>query len=331
MRITAVIILTLVFLVVSSKAYAAPEVETVAEGLTVPCGVAIQPETGHIFVTDSGAGRIVRVVDGKIEDVIIDFPMDMYGKGPTYPIGPLGLTFIDRDVLAVGGGGFPDAKDLLRIYNLPAAGEAAIKADAMAASFSIDATEKLAGEGNLYGLAFNGSAIFVTCNGDDTKGWIARAGVKGSKVGSFARAIATKELTNVDAPVAITIAPDGSLAVGQMGEITVKGDSLLTFYDSVTGDKMANFETGLSDITGLAYGPRGRLFATDFVWVDTAQGGMFRITAKYNKKKQNIAVEKIVDLDKPTAVVVDRNGDAYVTVIGSGEGAVGQLLRIRQP
>jgi len=116
-----------------------------------------------------------------------------------------------------------------------------------------------------------------------------------------------------------------------MGEITVKGDGLLTFYDSVTGDMMANFETGLSDITGLAYGPRGRLFATDFAWADTTQGGMFRIIAKYNKKKQGIAVEKIVDLDKPTALVVDSNGDVYVTVIGSGEGAVGRLLKISQP
>jgi len=304
------------------------EVTTIVDGLNVPCGVAIQPETGHVFVADSGAGRVIRIVDGKIEAVITDFPVETYGKGPIYPIGPLGIAFIDRDVLAVGGGGFPDAKDLLRIYNLPKVGAAALKADAMAASFSIDATDKLAGEGNFYGLAFNGDAIFATCNGDDTKGWIARAGVKGAKVGSFSRAIATKELTDVDAPVAITVAPDGSLAVGQMGEISVPGDGLLTFYDAATGDKLANFKTGLSDITGLAYGPRGKLLATDFAWSSTKDGGLFRIVAKYNKKKQGIEVEKIVSLDKPTAICIDSSGDIYVTIIGSGEGASGKLLKI---
>ncbi|MBT4013612.1 MAG: ScyD/ScyE family protein [Planctomycetaceae bacterium] len=312
----------------SDRALDGVEVTTIAEGLNVPCGVAIQPETGHVFVADSGAGRVIRIVDGKIEVVITGFPVDKYGKGPTYPIGPLGLTFIDRDVLAVGGGGLPDAKDLLRIYNLPKVGAEALQADNMATSFSIDATDKLAGEGNFYGLAFNGNAIFATCNGDDTKGWIARAGVKGAKVGSFSRAIATKELTDVDAPVAITIAPDGSLAVGQMGEISLPGDGLLTFYDAATGDKLANFETGLNDITGLAYGPRGQLLATDYSWSSPQDGGLFRIVAKYNKKKQGIEVEKVISLDKPTAIDIDSKGDIYVTIIGSGEGASGKLLKI---
>jgi glucose/arabinose dehydrogenase len=41
-------------------------VETVVGGLNNPCGIAIQPETGHVFIADSGAGRVVRVVEGKI-------------------------------------------------------------------------------------------------------------------------------------------------------------------------------------------------------------------------------------------------------------------------
>ena len=317
------------FLAMSGFLLAEPTVETVAEGLNVPCGVAIQPGTGHVFVADSAAGRVVRIVDGKIENVVVDFPIDKYGKGPTYPIGPLGLTFIDQNVLAVGGGGYPDAKDKLRVYNIPAAGEAALKADDDdVAALELPATEKLAGEGNFYGVAFTGDAVFVTCNGDDTKGWIARAGVKGAKVGPFMRAIATKELTEVDAPVAITVAPDGSLAVGQMGEISLPGDGLLTFYDPKDGAKLANFETGLSDITGLAYAPKGKLLATDFAWSDTSEGGLFQIAAKYTKKKQSIEVTKITGLDKPTAIAVDADGNVYVTVIGSGEGASGKLLKI---
>lgn len=329
MRRLSVLLTAFVVMAVPSFLLAEPTVEIVAEGLTVPCGVAIQPETGHVFVADSAAGRVIRIIDGKAEDVIVGFPLDKYGKGPTYPIGPLGLAFIDQNVLAVGGGGYPDAKDKLRVYNVPAAGEAALKADEDdVAALEIPATEKLAGEGNFYGVAFTGGALFVTCNGDDTKGWVARAGVKGTKVGPFMRAIATKELTGVDAPVAITVAPDGSLAVGQMGEISLPGDGLLTFYDPQDGAMLANFETGLHDITGLAYAPRGKLYATDFSWGDASEGGLFQIGAKYTKKKQSIDVTKIVDLDKPTALAVDADGNLYVTVIGSGEGASGKLLKI---
>lgn len=64
------------------------KVETVVGGLTNPCGVAVQPETGVVFISDSGAGRVVRVVDGKLEAVITGFPKDVYGKGPMYDIGP---------------------------------------------------------------------------------------------------------------------------------------------------------------------------------------------------------------------------------------------------
>ena len=87
------------------------EVETVVDGLHNPCGIAIQPGTGHVFVADSAAGRIIRINPesaGKPEDVITDFPQDVYGKGPMYPIGPLGLAFITKDLLVVGGGGLPD-------------------------------------------------------------------------------------------------------------------------------------------------------------------------------------------------------------------------------
>tara|TARA_B100000686_G_scaffold322603_1_gene376573 strand:- start:2787 stop:3773 length:987 start_codon:yes stop_codon:yes gene_type:complete len=311
----------------SSSVMAEATVDTVAGGLTNPCGVAIQPGTGTIFVADSGAGRVVRIVDGKAEAVITDFPVDSYGKGPKYAIGPLGLLFIDENVLVVGGGGYPDNEDLLRVYNLPKAGEAAIKADQMAASFKLEKTEDLAGEGNFYGLAYDGSSIFVTTNGDDTKGWIGRAAVTGTKVGPFQRAIATKEATEVDAPVGIAMAPDGSIVVGQMGEITVPGDALITFYDSKNGQVLANYETGLSDITGVAYAGKKNLYVTDFNWGKTADGGLFRVIASKNKNKP-VKVERIATLDKPTALVTDADGNVYVTIIGSGEGASGSLVKV---
>ena len=189
-----------------SVAAHAQTTETVLEGLDNPSGLAVQPGTGHVFVSDSGAGRVVRVVNGKAEDVIVGFPQDIYGKGPMYNIGPLGLAFLNGDTLVVGGGGKPDGEEKLRVYKIPAAGQAAIQADQMSSSYSITATDEIKGEGNFYALAATKESVFATSNGDDTKGWINRLGVNADgSLGEYTRFISTKEATEVDAPVAITI------------------------------------------------------------------------------------------------------------------------------
>ncbi|MCH7726303.1 MAG: hypothetical protein IH991_07480 [Planctomycetes bacterium] len=328
---------TLLAIVCCSTSHAEVKVTDVLTGLDNPCGVAIQPGTGHVFVADSGAKRVIRVVDGKAEDVICDFPVDVYGKGPKYNIGPLGIAFLDENTLVVGGGGFIDDKELLRVYKVPAAGKPAIKADKMAASFTLPANEDLKAEGNYYGIAVTETAIFVTCNGDDTKGWIAKADRKGDKVMNFRRFIATKEATELDAPVAITINPRGHVVVGQMGEITVPEDSLLTFYNAKKGKMLLNLETGLYDITGLAYSPgdKSQLYALDFAWMkrdpdsgQNSEAGLFHIVAN-RKNKQSAKVKKVIGLNQPTAMAFAEDGTLYVT-LGNDQSTekTGKLVKI---
>jgi hypothetical protein len=308
-----------------------PKVETVVEGLNNPCGIAIQPETGHVFVADSGALRIFRVIDGKPEDVITDFPKDIYGTGPMYDIGPLGLAFLDKQTLIVGGGGLVDGEELLRVYNVPETGAPAIKASQMSASFKLEASGEIVGEGNFYALAVTESGVYVTCNGDDNKGWVSKATRSGNTLTDFTRTIATKEATQVDAPVGIAISPEGFLAVGQMGEITEPADSLLTFYDEASGEMKGNYKTGLRDITALAYSPNKRLYALDFSWHDPSKGGMFKLVRIEGNNEQCNAIE-ILKMDKPTAMVFDKEGNAYVTIIGTkaegSENPAGKLLKI---
>jgi DNA-binding beta-propeller fold protein YncE len=290
-----------------------------------PAGIAIQPETGMVFVSNSGASQIVKVVDGKAEPVITDFPVDVYGKGPKYNIGPLGLLFLDKKTLVVGGGGLPDGQDLLRVYELNDDGKP-VKADAMKASFPLAEAGELKGEGNFYALAATADAIYVTCNGDDTKGWISRATLKGTEVGPFERYLATKEATQVDAPVGITISPEGGyLVVGQMGEITVPNDGLLTFYDATSKEMLLNLKTNLHDITAVAYSPRKQLYVLDYAWADTTQGGLFQIL-KDEKAESGMRTKKIMSLDKPTAMVFDADGALYITTIG--EEKKGQLIQV---
>ena len=309
--------------------------EAVIGGLSNPCGVAVQPETGHVFVSDSGTGRVIRVVDGKAEDVITGFPKDVYGKGPMYDIGPLGLAFIDKDTLVVGDGSFKDGEEYLRIFTVPAAGKPALNFDKDAKSKLGPLPEKdsLKPEGNFYGLAIGKGAVYVSSNGDDTKGWVLKADVSGTKVGELTRYIATKEAVEVDAPVGIAISPEGDIVVGQMGEINKPNDSLLTFYSAKTGKKLLNLETGLYDISGLAYSPKKQLYALDFAWMATGEGGLFRLDKSTANGAQGVKATKIVSLDKATALAFGKEGELYITVVGpkkDSENAPkeGSLLKI---
>ncbi len=300
------------------------EVKPLVTNLFNPCGIAIQPETGHVFIADSGNLRVLRYKPGapreeRISVAISGFPKDVYGKGPMYDIGPLGLAFLDRNTLVVGGGGNVDGKELVRFYNVPDEGK--IKADDMKAQAGpIEKGEQSnQGEGNFYALAVTPKGIYVTSNGDDTKGWIARVQVEDGKPGKLEPFIATKVAVGVDAPVGITVSPDGNLAVGQMGEMNVPQDSLLTMYD-LDGKLLWKAETGLFDIGALAYHPKsGKLYAADFAWMDEKQGGLFRLDVKKDGDEVTVEAVKIVSLDKPAAMAFDKDGKLYVLEFGTAE------------
>lgn len=296
-------------------------------GFDNPSGVAVQPGTGHVFVAERrGVYRLTppeRKAEGekrpKRKFVEINgFPTDVYGKGPMYDIGPLGLAFIDSGKLVVGDGSRPDGQELVYVFEVsdePA--EKPQKESGAAQTLGpIPASDKtVMGEGNFYGVVVHDGAIYITNNGDDTKGWVSRSRLNGT-AGPLELYIATKVATQVDAPVAITTNKEGELVIGQMGEMTTPGDSLLTFYDPSTGDLKAKYETGLSDIAGLAYSPKtGRLYAADFSWHDPAQGGLFELTVADGK----VETTKVFSLDKPTSLAFDDDGNLYVAAFGTAE------------
>ena len=295
---------------------------TVLSGIDNPCGVAVQTATGHVFIAAHSGVHRFDPKSGKAHVEISGFPTDIYGKGPKYNIGPLGLAFWDDEHLIVGDGSRPDGDELVRIYKVGK--DAAhkdhepIKEDAAVATLGpIKASEETAkGEGNFYGVASNGKSIFITCNGDDTKGWIAKSTAAAGKPGALKLSIATKVATEVDAPVPIIFSPDGKdLVVGQMGEVsTPPGDSLLTIYDPETGKLKKKFSIGLNDVAGLAYSPKtGKLYATDYSWSDPKAGGLFRLDITGD----TIKAVKIASLDKPTSCAFDKAGVLYVAVFGT--------------
>lgn len=293
-------------------------------GLLNPSGITAQPGTTHLLISDSGAGRILcfHTNGGDYEKVITKFGKDVYGKGPMYDIGPLGLAFLGKNQLVVGGGEEVDGKEVMHIYDLPPHGQA-ITADKGTTLGPIPAgSDTGKGEGNFFGVATTAEGIYVTSNGDDTKGWILKSEVKNGKAGALKPFIATKTKVSVDAPAAITIDKAGQLVVGQMGEVNVAGDSLLTIYDA-KGDLVTSAKTGLSDLVGLAYSPKtGKLYGIDFSWVDPKAGGLYSIEISGSGKDATVKTEKLTSLDKPAAMAFGTNGKLYVAVFGTkGEAA----------
>jgi DNA-binding beta-propeller fold protein YncE len=309
--------------------------ETVLINLLNPCGVAVQPQTGYVFVSSRFGIYCYDPSYKKPRDHQASVEIDGYpdhagtiGIAPKYDIGPLGLAFLDKDHLVVGDGSRKEGEDVVRVYKIPAKRLGPtdwIKEDAAVHSLGpIKAGKDSAkGEGNFYGVAVGAGAIWVTCQGDESKGWVAKAEIKDAKsgelkLGDLKPTIATKSATQANGPGPITFTPDGKeLVVGQMGEIdTDSGDSVLAFYDPVSGSLKRKLKTDLRDVSGLAYSPKTHtLYATDFAWKTPHEGGLFALAIEGDTVKTT----KIVPLDKPTALAFDPGGHLYVSVIGTAE------------
>lgn len=317
----------------------AVEVKPIVSGLDNPCGVAVHRGSGEVFVSDSGAGRVVRInpqSGGEATPVITGFALDIYGKGPMFNIGPLGLLIGGNgNFLVVGGGSNKDGEEVMKIFRIPDASTTLTPDDAVYTSQPIRPGEAgQMGEGNFYALASNEQGIYITSNGDDTKGWVLRIPLNNRRMpGALEPFIATKVATEVDAPVGITTDRDGNLLVGQMGEVDIATDSLLTLYDVKSAKLLWKAPTGLYDIAGLAYSPKsGKLYAVDFGWMDSKQGGLFRLDVTSTPTGTTVKATKIAALDKPTAMAFSQDNSLYVTVFGTAaadsDKKPGQLLKI---
>jgi DNA-binding beta-propeller fold protein YncE len=313
--------------------------ETVLVNLLNPCGIAIQPQTGHVFVSSRFGVYCYDPSYKKPKEhraaVEIDGYPDragVFGSGPKYEIGPLGLAFLDKDHLVVGDGSRRAGEDFVRVYKIPAKLPGAndwTKEDAAVASVGpIKAgTDSAKGEGTFYGVAVGAGAIWATSQGDATKGWVAKAEIKDAKaselkIGELKPSIATMSATDSVGPGPITFTPDGKeLIVGLVGSTdSDSADSVLAFYDPTNGSLKRKLKTGLRDVSGLAYSPKTHtLYATDFAWKTPHEGGLFALKIEGD----TVTTTKIAALDKPTALAFDPSGHLYVSIMGTADKGKG--------
>jgi hypothetical protein len=316
------------------------KLETVAAGLDNPCGMTFRPGTNELLVSESGAGRIVRLPadkPGKPTPVVTGFPVGPAPAPFSFNVGPLGITFLDRLTFAVGTGGDKKGRDVVAIFSL-SAGEQPLAFETARRKLGPIRPEidgKTA-EGFFYGVANVPTALFATSHGDDASGWISRAFLIDSagKAADFKPLINTKSLSGVGGPMALVLSKRGELVVGESGSFDKPHSAAISFYSPKDkGRLLLSVPTGLSNITGLAYSPRsGYLYALDLSWSDAKEAGLYRIDATREDGRMSAKAVKITALDRPTAMTFASDGPLYITQLGPVADGVkekqGQVVRI---
>jgi DNA-binding beta-propeller fold protein YncE len=312
--------LTLVLAESRLSAQSTADVSVAAEGLRYPGGVAVHPETQQVYIAESGKGRVIRLVDGQIEEVIRGFPVSPVSEVPAFEAGPLGIAFLDSRTLVCGSGGAVAGEDCVAVFRKLTQSPIDF-ADADTAH-RLPADSGNPAEGDFFGVAVDRNRVWVAGRNDADHGWVSRLLLDVSPPGQFERKIDTRKATGGGLPAALTISPDGFVVVGQDRQ----GDegSLLTFYDQTDGKLRAKFELEHSGIVGLAYGPNGgRLFALFHSPQQHEHDGLYKLVARH----RNTACEArlVGKMARPMGLAFAANGDLYV--VGGGEH--GQLLRLQ--
>ena len=314
------------------------DIETVLTGLDRPSGITIQPETGHIVISDSAALRVVRFDPGKPDettDIITGFAAGTNGSIVAPKSGPRAIAFLDRDTLIVGTDSPEIGEAVLTLYSLPTDGSS-LTADAGKSKAALpEGTNPESGGVSILGLVVDtvSRTVYITTSGDDQHDALLRSKIEDDELSALVPFIDTRELSGVPGPVALVMHREGYLVVGQMGSRDKPRDSRLTMYRPDRKKLVMNRETGLHDIGALAYGLDNRLYAADFAWLDPTQAGVYRLDALSAEGGLSIRATLIATLDKPTAMVFGKDGALYVTVVGTPtEGEQerpGKLIRIR--
>lgn len=315
-------------------------VQTVLQGLSNPCGVAIRPggsAVGYeVFLSDSGAGRVVKMAKdkpGSATDAITGFATAGSGSGPLETSGPRGLLFLDRrHLLVVCGGG--DEAESLRLYELPD-DDGPLKADAakrvIVAPSPSEGADRV---GRFYALArthINARVpdlIVVTALGGKSPGWLGKAAARSGALGDLTPFVAAAEGSQVNSPTGIVVSENGYVVVGQMGSLDKPRDSVLEFYNPIDGTSVLAVRPMLHDVSGLAYSLRTQnLYVTDLAAAEPKQGGVFRIDGISRPGEPTCQAVRMATVQRPTALGFGPDGAVYVTACGPAAGE-GVLVRL---
>ena len=323
----------------SSNASSTPQLEikteVIAENLNLPFSVAIQPETGFVFVAESGAGRIISVQEGKPSPVIQGFPIGKLEMGAepkqpiAFPIGPSALQFETKSRVLVGSAGLGRDQESVFLFDISKAkADAPIKLeDAISRRKLNDKPKEM--EWGFTDLAVVGEYAYLNCfKGDPEVTWIARTTIRKDNLVLFRRFAHAKFDQKVGRPMALEASPEGHVLAGFMGQVGEQGDSSLWFIETNHGDRLIDYPLGpIRDVIDFAYRADGNtLFALDHDFSDPDSGGLFQLVT--NTDGTGCKAIKLLDLKSPTSMAFGPKGNLYVTLAGKTDAASGKLIKI---
>lgn len=304
-------------------------IETVYTGLDRPCGVAVQPSTGNVIVSESGAGHVVRFLQsdfGKPQVAVKGFPLSSTDKGILQNVGPLGLAFLHQNLIVVGASQRKEDGDTIRVYELPSdpkKGPLNFK-DAKKAFGRTSAGEgKESVPASLWGLAMTPAALWITSQGEGNQDAILKANVAGNMLDEPVPFLQSGELAQFSGPMGVAIRNSREyLVVGFVGKLDSSRDSVLAFIHSRSRGLMMALPTELHDLVALAYSPQSnRLYAVDLAWGSPKDGGLYRLDSAIIDGRAGMKAIKLASLDRPTALAFAPDNTLYITAVGTEEAS----------
>ncbi len=293
-------------------------VETVLSGLNYPNGVAVRPNESanvyEVFVSDSGAGRIVKVRSDQTNtssDAITGFAAESGG--------PHALFFLERDHLVVAS----DGQLAVRMYELsneptPLTADNPKQTVEHAAVESVFEFARTRDNDNVPDL------LIVAGSNLEWPAGIGKIPIRAGTLGKLSPLVSKSSHDRRSFGVAVD--KHGYVAVGHTDMVDNSRDSSLTFYDPATGMAAVSFPIALHLIHGLAYHPTNdNLYALDH-GSDAQSGGLYRLDDASQPGKPACKAVKIATINRPTALAFAPDGTLYITAPRDKQG---ELLRVR--
>jgi hypothetical protein len=317
-------------------------VKKVLTGLKNPHDVAVRPEGSseayEVFIAESGAGRVVKILSNKPEkrvDVISGFSTKPANDDKLSSPGVHSLEFLDHMRL-VATGGDEDGVPFVRLYELPEPASP-LTADQHKHEANVPEAGK---EPNFNAHVFRGVArtqpndrvgdfLLVSAPNEGQPTGLVYVPVRSGTLGDAVPA----QLKNAGDDFQIS-----AIAVGSNGYVVVAGNergestqpSRLSFFSPLDRRIVLQLPTELQRIVAVAYSPKsGNLFVANAPTNDDDRAGIYRIDRVAQSDAAACKAVKIAYVRNPTALAFAPDGVLYVTASGDPKDKnSGKLLKL---